>query len=163
MGEKVVHQLADAGLLDSFGDLPAPIPEIVRQGGASAGRWVTHDIPTLPVWHHGPICLLGDAAHATSPHAGQGASMAIEDAVVLGRSLRDWPNLEDAFATFQRIRRDRVEAVVKGARRAGNQKAIANPLMIKVRDVLLPFFLKLGERQANAVYAHRIEWDAVAV
>ena len=41
------------------------------------------DMQHLPRWHDDCVVLLGDAAHAVSPHAGQGASMAIEDAVVL--------------------------------------------------------------------------------
>lgn len=42
----------------------------------------------VPVpWHQGRVVLLGDAAHATTPHLGQGAGMAIEDAVVLAEEL----------------------------------------------------------------------------
>jgi 2-polyprenyl-6-methoxyphenol hydroxylase-like FAD-dependent oxidoreductase len=40
-----------------------------------------------PPWHRGRVVLVGDAAHATSPHVGQGAAMAIEDAVVLAEEL----------------------------------------------------------------------------
>ena len=35
-------------------------------------------------WHRGRVLLIGDAAHATTPHLGQGAAQAVEDAVVLG-------------------------------------------------------------------------------
>jgi flavin-dependent dehydrogenase len=38
-------------------------------------------------WHRGRIVLLGDAAHATTPHLAQGAGMAIEDAMVLAEEL----------------------------------------------------------------------------
>ena len=47
-----------------------------------------YDMPELPVWHRGRVVLVGDAAHAVGPHAGQGASMAIEDAVVLAACSR---------------------------------------------------------------------------
>ena len=36
-----------------------------------------------PPWHRGRMVLIGDAAHATSPHCGQGAAQAIEDGIVL--------------------------------------------------------------------------------
>jgi 2-polyprenyl-6-methoxyphenol hydroxylase-like FAD-dependent oxidoreductase len=38
-------------------------------------------------WHRGRVLLIGDAAHATTPHLGQGAGMAIEDAIVLSEEL----------------------------------------------------------------------------
>jgi FAD-dependent urate hydroxylase len=47
-----------------------------------------HSIPHLPAWHRGRMIVIRDAAHAPSPTSGQGASLSIEDAVVLARSLR---------------------------------------------------------------------------
>ena len=61
------------------------------------------------------MVLVGDAVHAASPASGQGASMAFEDAVTLARCLRDRPTPADAFAAYERLRRARVEAVVRGA------------------------------------------------
>ena len=40
-----------------------------------------------PPWHRGRVVLIGDAAHATSPHVGQGGAMAIEDAIVLAEEV----------------------------------------------------------------------------
>jgi 2-polyprenyl-6-methoxyphenol hydroxylase-like FAD-dependent oxidoreductase len=40
-----------------------------------------------PPWHRGRVVLIGDAAHATSPHIGQGAAQAIEDGIVLAEEL----------------------------------------------------------------------------
>jgi energy-coupling factor transporter ATP-binding protein EcfA2 len=56
----------------------------------------THSLPHLPVWHTGRMIVIGDAAHAPTPSSGQGASLAIEDAVVLAKRLRDLP-YEEAF------------------------------------------------------------------
>ncbi|RZS85297.1 FAD-dependent monooxygenase [Pigmentiphaga kullae] len=53
-----------------------------------------------PPWHRGRVVLIGDAAHASTPHLGQGAAMAIEDAVVLGDLVRQglpWRVLTDAY------------------------------------------------------------------
>lgn len=71
-------------------------------------------------WHAGNTLLIGDAAHAASPATGQGASMALEDAVVLAKALRDVPH--NAFAAYERARRPRVERniTVSAAATAGH-------------------------------------------
>lgn len=67
------------------------------------------EMPLGTVWRHGRILLIGDAAHAASPATGQGASMALEDAVVLAKALRDLPDPPAAFTAYERHRRPRVE------------------------------------------------------
>ncbi|MFF1742992.1 FAD-dependent monooxygenase [Streptomyces mirabilis] len=67
------------------------------------------EIPTGTPWHHGRTLIIGDAAHAASPATGQGASMALEDAVVLAKSLRDAPDTESALSLYEALRRPRVE------------------------------------------------------
>lgn len=146
-------------LLELHENDPQPIPRIIRATPAEAmGKWPLRDLPALPTWHKGPVCVLGDAAHATSPAAGQGASMALEDAAVLGKCLRDLPDPEGAFAAFQSLRQARVEAVVRQARRNGSRK-IPHPVMGWVRDLALPLFLKLGVREVTQTYAYKIAWD----
>ncbi|MFF7171393.1 FAD-dependent monooxygenase [Streptomyces pseudovenezuelae] len=67
------------------------------------------EIPTGTPWRSGRILLIGDAAHAASPATGQGASMALEDAVVLAKSLRDAPHPDAALTLYETLRRPRVE------------------------------------------------------
>ncbi|MFH8336650.1 FAD-dependent oxidoreductase [Streptomyces sp. AM6-12] len=67
------------------------------------------EMPLGTRWHTGRVLLVGDAAHAASPATGQGASMALEDAVVLAKALRDLPDPERAFEAYERHRRPRVE------------------------------------------------------
>jgi 2-polyprenyl-6-methoxyphenol hydroxylase-like FAD-dependent oxidoreductase len=136
-----------------------PIAGIIRSAEGRIGRFPIHDITSLPAWHRGPVCLIGDAAHATSPHAGQGASTALEDAIVLARCLRDLPDAEGAFAAFERLRKDRVERIVAGARRTGNQKVPSNALTRGLRDLVLPFFLRVGAKDAERIYSYRVNWD----
>ena len=71
-------------------------------------RWTL--VPDL--WYRRRTILIGDAAHATTAHLGQGGGMAIEDAVVLAQCVRDEPTVEEAFQAFMRRRFDRVATVV---------------------------------------------------
>src|SRR4029077_17713992 len=72
----------------------------------------TLDVATLPTWSRKRTLLIGDAAHATSPHAGQGASLALEDAMRLGRLMADRRDLALTFQNFEAERRPRAEKIV---------------------------------------------------
>ncbi|MFM5931910.1 MAG: FAD-dependent oxidoreductase [Novosphingobium sp.] len=63
-------------------------------------------------WHKGRVVLLGDAVHATTPHLGQGAGMAIEDAIVLADELCRNADLEQAFDAYRARRFDRCSYIV---------------------------------------------------
>ena len=140
----------------------APVTEIVRSTEDLIDRWPLYEMPPIPKWHEGPVCLVGDAAHATTPHVGQGASMAIEDAIVLAKCLRDVADTEDAFSTYERTRKKRVEKVVEMARRMGNQKSPSGPFGRMARDLVLPIFLKMGVKATEPVYAYRVDWNEKA-
>jgi FAD-dependent urate hydroxylase len=122
----------------------------------------THTLPHLPAWHKGRMIVIGDAAHAPTPTSGQGASLSIEDAVVLAKCLRDLPH-EEAFLAYERLRRARVERIVKAAARINSSKA-AGPVARVFRDALLPVVLKLtaGSKQTNKQYRYHIDWNAPA-
>jgi 2-polyprenyl-6-methoxyphenol hydroxylase-like FAD-dependent oxidoreductase len=62
-------------------------------------------------WFTGRALVLGDAAHATSPHVGQGAAMALEDAVVLGEELAEAPTLDAALSRWYERRQPRARYV----------------------------------------------------
>ncbi|WP_440766901.1 FAD-dependent oxidoreductase [Natronorubrum sp. DTA7] len=136
-----------------------PITEILRSTDGDIGKWPVYDLPSLPTWHRDTVCLIGDAAHATSPHVGQGASLAMEDAIVLAKCLRDVEGVPDVFAAFEALRRERVEAIVKISRETGNQKAPSNVITRKFRDLALPFFLKRGVESFEQIYSYRVDWD----
>ena len=67
------------------------------------------ELPTGTPWRSGRALVIGDAAHAASPATGQGASMALEDAVILAKSLRDAPDTDAALSLYETLRRPRVE------------------------------------------------------
>ncbi|GAB3907963.1 FAD-dependent monooxygenase [Larkinella knui] len=146
-------------LLHNHGNDPAPVPEIIESTPGEIGKWPVYDMPSLPTWHKGLVCLVGDAAHATSPHSGQGASLALEDAAVLAQCLRDSLKVEHGFAKFESLRRERVEKIVKQARRTGNGKMVTNPVAVWFRDLVLPFFIKQGAKASEEVLSYKVDWE----
>lgn len=71
-------------------------------------EWVFVDGP----WHKGRVVLVGDAVHATTPHLGQGAGMAIEDVIVLAEELRQHDEPEAALAVYHARRFARCKYIV---------------------------------------------------
>lgn len=78
-----------------------------------------HDLEELesPLWGRSRVLLLGDAAHAMTPNQGQGAAMAIEDALALVRALE--PGVEGALSRYAATRHERVRRVMMDSRRLG--------------------------------------------
>lgn len=73
------------------------------------------DLERLPTWHDGRICLLGDAAHATTPNMGQGACQGIEDAYFISQFLQKGMNHSEAFRSFELSRRKKVDYIVNNS------------------------------------------------
>jgi FAD-dependent urate hydroxylase len=118
-----------------------------------------HSIPRLPIWHTDRMVVIGDAAHAPTPTSGQGASLAIEDAVVLAKCLRDLPDSQQAFVRFEALRRPRVERIIKQAERINSNKA-AGPIARVLRDAFLPFILRAtaNSKQVKQTFDYHIDW-----
>jgi 2-polyprenyl-6-methoxyphenol hydroxylase-like FAD-dependent oxidoreductase len=74
-------------------------------------KWGLFTRPLTQNWGRGRIQLIGDAAHAMLPNAGQGACQAFEDAYILGRWLDACSDPAEAFTNFRRIRIPRVHGV----------------------------------------------------
>ncbi|MCV2488106.1 FAD-dependent monooxygenase [Geodermatophilus sp. YIM 151500] len=151
-----------ARLLDLFADDRSPAVDLVRATEEVFPGWITYDLPSVPTWHDGRAVLIGDAAHAVSPSAGQGAAMAIEDAVVLAMCLRDHDDVPAALARYEQLRRDRVERVRAQGRRNGAGKTVG-PLGRAVRDLALPIVMRRlfrnGRDPLRWVWDHHIDWD----
>ena len=73
-------------------------------------------------WHKGRIVLLGDAVHATTPHLGQGAGMAIEDAIVLAEELAEAAEPEEAFVAYRARRFERCRYIVEKSKAIGDSQ-----------------------------------------
>jgi 2-polyprenyl-6-methoxyphenol hydroxylase-like FAD-dependent oxidoreductase len=122
--DSLVH-LPQEGLAELFRERLAPyggpIAE-VRDQIVDDAKVVYRSVDTIFVpapWYRGRVLLIGDAAHATSPHVGQGAAQAIEDAVVLAEELASDATLERALENFMQRRFERCKIVVEGSRLIG--------------------------------------------
>jgi 2-polyprenyl-6-methoxyphenol hydroxylase-like FAD-dependent oxidoreductase len=149
-----------AWLMDLFRDDRGPMLRIIEATAHILPGWNTYDFPSVPRWFNDRMVIIGDAAHATSPSSGQGASMAIEDALVLGQCLRDALSTRDAFAAFERLRRQRVEKVVAQGKRNGSGKApgVVGAVM---RDLFMPMMARQIDKKNLFAWItdHRIIWD----
>ena len=140
----------------------APAGDLVDGTPEPLVGWATYDLPSVPHWHRGSLAIIGDAAHATAPSSGQGASLALEDAVLIAKCLRDLPTPDTAFGAFEQLRRDRVERIVRFGNRSSNTKA-AGPVARRIRDAVLPVVFhraaKDGGESQRWITDHHIDWQ----
>ena len=111
-------------------------------------RWALYDRDPLPTWSRGRLTLLGDAAHPMLPHLGQGANQSIEDGMALATILAraDRETASAALLVYERLRRERVALVQRGARENGLRYDSSNP-DLGVRD---------AEIAAHAAFRRRL-------
>ena len=140
-------------------DDPEPNRSILQAVGQVERSYPIFDMPQLPVWSTGRVVLLGDAAHAIGPHAGQGASMAIEDAVVLSSCLAATLDHGAAFARYEALRRPRIARVVKLTRQNASRKRKNSRLSLFLRDLLLPLLIPMTVRASRRLFAYRVDLD----
>jgi 2-polyprenyl-6-methoxyphenol hydroxylase-like FAD-dependent oxidoreductase len=147
-------------LVELFSGDHGPATDLVTAGTLELAGDNTYDLPSVPTWHRGPMVIVGDAAHAPSPTAGQGASMAAEDGVVLAQCLRDLPSIPEALAAYEGRRRARVERIVAQGARSGSAKT-PGPVGRVVRDLTLPLVFRflVTDRSMAWIYGHHIDWD----
>jgi salicylate hydroxylase len=84
--------------------------------------WALFNHPPASTYYKGNVCILGDAAHASSPHHGAGAGMAVEDSYILSNLLADVEDPQHivaAFKAYDAIRRPRSQRLVTASREAG--------------------------------------------
>lgn len=85
-------------------------------------KWAFFDLPHSQMYYRGRLCLVGDSAHASTPHLGAGAGMAFEDAYILSNLLgtvKDSGEVENAFRCFDAVRRGRSQNVIMASRKSG--------------------------------------------
>ncbi len=120
-----------------------------------------HIMPPVPHWYRDRMVLVGDAVHAPSNSTGQGASLAIESAIQLARCLRDLPDPGSAFATYEHLRRDRVEKITKRGARTNSVKT-PGPVARTIMQTFMPLFFKVMdfEKTTGPEQRYTIDWHA---
>lgn len=111
------------------------------------------DLKPLPKYAFGPVLLLGDAAHATTPNMGQGACQAIEDAAVLYDELLKGNEPDSVFLRFEKRRLSRTHFITNQSARIGKIAQATHPLMIRIRNTLFRFLPgSIRDKQFKKLY-----------
>jgi 2-polyprenyl-6-methoxyphenol hydroxylase-like FAD-dependent oxidoreductase len=114
-----------------------PIPQLIA--ATPENMLLRHDVHYLHAWLpgfvRGRVALLGDAVHAVTPDIGQGACLAIEDALVLADAI-DEHGIDDGLRTYDTTRRPRTERMARFSGRLATVLQTSNRAAIVVRDTL---------------------------
>jgi len=148
-------------LMALHGNWAQPIPQLI-ESATDILNVAIHDVPSLPSWSKGRTILIGDAAHAVAPHSGQGASMALEDAIFLAKLLRDssGATLESIFANFEQQRRPRTDKVIALGRRNGQSKKALSPLAYWIQQRIMSAFLRFAPfKKQDWLLAYKVDWE----
>jgi 2-heptyl-3-hydroxy-4(1H)-quinolone synthase len=117
-----------------FRDFAEPVPHILSQlESFDPIHFSPIEEVVVHTWSRGHVVLIGDAAHATSPNMAEGASMALEDALVLSRMLGSHHSIADALSAFNERRRARTQWVQQRTHRRDRIRTLPSPL----RDLAL--------------------------
>lgn len=112
--------------LAAYGDFAPHLCDLIRAvPDGELFKWGLYDRAPLERWTRGRVAMLGDAAHPMTPFLGQGAAMAVEDAVVLARALERADTVADAFAAYEAARVERGNNVARWSLEEG--RALQDP------------------------------------
>jgi len=135
-------------LIGCFEDYHDPIAQVLAS--TQEDRILLHDIYDLPPSHqhvYGRVVLIGDASHAMTPNMGQGASQAIEDAVMLAQYLHKHEGSLDGLADYERKRVSRTNQIVRMSWSFGKIAQIEHPLLCALRNGMMALTPSLVNRK----------------
>jgi 2-polyprenyl-6-methoxyphenol hydroxylase-like FAD-dependent oxidoreductase len=115
-----------AELMRGFGGPLGAVRDILDQS-AQINYRPLEKLLLPPPWHRGRVLLIGDAAHATTPHLASGAGLAVEDALVLGECLSSGEILDAALQAFTARRYERCRMVVENSAQLGEMEMVRAP------------------------------------
>ena len=110
-------------------------------------------VPALP-WSKENITLLGDAAHPTLPTLGQGACMALEDALIVTKCLLEHPSAA-AFQDYERKRFPRSKSIVEQSLRSARMGQLSHPFTVKLRSMLMKLMKPAIKNSFKSLHAYR--------
>ncbi|MFH7029332.1 MAG: FAD-dependent monooxygenase [Heteroscytonema crispum UTEX LB 1556] len=147
-------------------DWLTPIPELIAATD-EASILKTELCDRIPIrdWGFSNITLLGDAAHPTLPTIGQGACMALEDALVLTKCLLEQSHpamplalhfVQNAFRQYESLRFARTKMIVEESLNSKQMLLIENSITMALRNTLLKLLPnQLFENKMKAIHAYR--------
>lgn len=129
---------------------PTPAADIVAATTAPVLVTNATEMPNGSPWRSGRTLLIGDAAHAASPATGQGASLALEDAVVLAKCVRDAQDVDSALVRYEALRRPRVE----------HNTTVSGNISRGVHTPSRPAGATPAPRRADDELVRQLDWDS---
>ncbi len=112
-----------------------------------------NDLKPIKKWHTNNVCLIGDAAHATTPNMGQGACQSIEDALALSLCLEKEKDIKKAFSNFQKLRIKKANGVINQSWQVGKIAQLENYFGRKIRNSIMRMTPdSLGEKQSAKIF-----------
>ena len=132
------------GLLAEFGGALGRAREEVRDPEQIICRPV-FSLIMPPPWHRGRVLVIGDAVHTTTPHLASGASIAIEDSIVLARLLSSGGPVGAVLEDFTRQRYDRCRLIVENSEQLGEWEKNPNAPGVDVAGVMARSYQALAK------------------
>jgi 2-polyprenyl-6-methoxyphenol hydroxylase-like FAD-dependent oxidoreductase len=138
---------------------PEVVAAIAETPAAEITAFPAQDRPFREQWGRGPVTLLGDAAHPMMTSLGQGAALAMEDAVVLAHHLAGATDVPAALRAYEDARRPRARKVVETAHSMSKMEQAESPLKLLARNA----FFRLAPASAlEKQNAELLDFDATA-
>jgi salicylate hydroxylase len=112
---QVESWIQEGSIDECLGDFPGWHPDVERmiRNNGKLYKWALFLRDPLPRWTEGRVTLLGDSCHSMLPYLGQGANSALEDGLVLARSLEACgADVEEGLRRYEATRRERTTRIV---------------------------------------------------
>ncbi|MDJ1135630.1 FAD-dependent monooxygenase [Streptomyces iconiensis] len=150
-----------AELMRLFGTWHWPLPQLIQAVRSEdvLRNDVHHMTEPLPAHHAGRTVLIGDAAHAMTPSAGQGGNQSIEDAIVLGQHADPGRDIAVTLAAHTRDRLPRTSEVVRRSARAARMTTLTSGPACALRNAVIGAVTRLAPGAALRVMDGIADWS----